>query len=417
MVVGIMVGSGIFRTPGVVAAQLGRPWLTFVAWALGGVIALAGALIFAELGTRHPRAGGKYVYVREAFGPRAGFVVGVVEVGIYAAAIAAIAVAAGEYGGRLAGWAPPVNRFAGAAAVALFTAINLAGVAHGRIVQNAVTAAKVVALVGVIAVALIGGRGAGWTEALPAAPTGGAALVALAVAFQAVIWTYYGYPDAAKVAEEVIDPDRTLPRIFLGSIAVTTALYLLLNAAFLHVLPLPAIAASNLVAGDVAVAILGARGGAVIAALALLVVLASINGNVFVTPRVLFAIARDGLAPGALARVNRGGSPWVAMLVVGALAIALAISGTFEQLLGLAVTLVFVIDGVSALALVRLRRRAPGAPFSVPLFPLVAAGFIAVYAALAATAAAANPTGALVAGGVLAAAALLGVALVPARRA
>ena len=416
MVVGIMVGSGIFRTPGVVAAALGRPWLTFVAWVLGGVIALAGALIFAELGTRHPRAGGKYVYVREAFGPRAGFVIGVVEVGIYAAAIAALAVVAGEYAGELAGWAPPVSRIAGAGAIVLFTAINLAGVSQGRVVQNVVTSAKVLALASVIAAALIGGGGAGWGDALPSAPAGGAAVAALAVAFQAVIWTYYGYPDAAKVAEEVVDPGRTLPRIFLVSIAITTALYLLLNAAFLHVLPFQTIASSKLVAGDVAVAIVGERGGAVVAALALLVVLASINGNVFVTPRVVFAIARDGLAPAGLARVNRGGSPWAAMLVVGAAALALAISGTFEELLGLAVTLVLAIDGATALALVRLRRRAPGAPFSVPAFPLVASGFIAVYAALLVTAAIEAPWRALVAGAVLVGAALVSVARVPARR-
>lgn len=210
-----------------------------------------------------------------------------------------------------------------------------------------------------------------------------------------MIWTCYGYPDAAKIAEEVVEPGRTLPRISLGGVALTTALCLLLNAAFLHVLPFPAIASSKLVAGDVAVAILGDRGGAVIAALALLVVLASINGNVFVTPRIVFAIARDGLLPRALAGVNRGGSPWAAVLVVGAAS------------LGLAITLVLVIDGATALALVRLRRRSPGAAFSVPAFPVVAGGFIGVYAALLAAAAADDPQRALVAGGILAAAALV----------
>lgn len=407
MVVGIVVGAGIFRTPGLVAAQLGRPWLTFVAWVLGGVVALGGALIFAELATRHPRAGGKYVYVTEAFGSRAGFAIGIVEVGIYAAAIAAMGVSAGEYVARLTGWGPDGRRLAAVGSVVLLTAINLAGVTQGRVLQNIVTAAKVIALAGVIAMAFAGGGGgAGATDALPGAPEGLAAVGALAVAFQAVIWTYYGYPDAAKIAEEVIDPDRALPRIFLVSIAVTIALYLLLNAAFLHVLPLPVIAASDLVAGDVAIAIIGERGGDAMAALALLMVLASMNGSVFVTPRVLFAVARDGLLPGALARVNRGGSPWVAMLVVGTVAIALAASGTFAELLGLAVTLVFAIDGTTALALVRLRRRAPEAPFRVPLLPLVAGGFIAVYAALLAAAAAASPARALVAAAVVAVAAL-----------
>src|SRR5438046_1354759 len=133
MVVGIMVGSGIFRTPGLVAAQLGRPWLTFVAWIAGGALALVGALCFAELATRHPAAGGKYVYVREAFGPRAGFVVGWGEaLATYPVAIAAIAVVAGEYVERLAGLAPGSARRAGVGLAALFMGAELAGVASGR---------------------------------------------------------------------------------------------------------------------------------------------------------------------------------------------------------------------------------------------------------------------------------------------
>src|SRR5256886_2907924 len=133
MVVGIMVGSGIFRTPGLVAAYLGRPSLTFVAWILGGVVALLGALCFAELSTRHPAAGGKYVYVREAFGPRAGFVVGWGEaLATYPVAIAAIAVVAGEYVERLAGGAPRGARRGGGGAAAPVSAAELPGGASGR---------------------------------------------------------------------------------------------------------------------------------------------------------------------------------------------------------------------------------------------------------------------------------------------
>ncbi len=392
MVVGITIGSGIFRTPGIVAARLGRPGLTFVAWVLGAVIALLGALCFAELTTRHPRAGGKYVYVREAFGSRAGFLVGWVEsLGINGAAIAAIAVAAAEFLVRLAGWPPPLTPWLGAGLVASFTAINLVGVASGRWVQNVVTAAKVLALGGVVVLAFALGTGAGWHAALPGAPHGWGVWAAVAVASQPVMWTYYGYPDLAKIAEEVVDPSRTLPRIFLGGIALAAALYLLLNAAFLQVLPLPQIAASKLVAADVATAILGAQGGAAVAGLALLVVLASLNGNVFVTPRVLFGLARDGLAPAALARVNSGGSPWTAMLLIGAFAIALAATGTFEWLIGLAIVLILVIDSLTVLALFRLRAREPAAPFGVPGYPLVPVLFLAVYFALLVGTAVAQP--------------------------
>src|SRR5262245_47406972 len=146
IVVGIMIGSGIFLMPGLVAATLGRPWLTFVAWILGGVVAFAGALIFAELGTRHPRAGGKYEYARAAFGVRAAFVVGVVETAIYAVAIAALGVAAGGYAGELLHLPASYARAIGAGTVALFTLVNLAGVREGRVIQNVTTAAKVAAL-------------------------------------------------------------------------------------------------------------------------------------------------------------------------------------------------------------------------------------------------------------------------------
>jgi APA family basic amino acid/polyamine antiporter len=392
MVIGITVGSGIFRTPGLVAARLGRPGLMFAAWVLGAGLALLGALCFAELTTRHPRAGGKYVYVREAFGPRAGFVVGLMEsLAINGAAIAAIGVAGGEFLARLCGWSPALTPALGAGLVALFTAINLIGVAAGRRVQNVVTAAKVIALGGVVVAAFALGTGAGWHGELAGAPRGRAMWAAIAAASPAVIWTYYGYPDLAKIAEEVVEPSRTLPRVFLGGLAIVATLYLLLNAAFLNVLPLERIAASNLVAADVATAILGASGGTVVAGLALLVVLASLNGNVFVTPRVLFGMGRDRLAPAVLARVNAGGSPWLAMLLVAAVAIPLAATGSFEWLIKLAIAWILVIDSFAVVALFRLRRREPPAPFSVPLYPWVPLALLAVYAALLVATAVAQP--------------------------
>ena len=383
MVVGIMIGSGIFRTPGLVAQQLGRPWLTFVAWLLGGVLAFLGALCFAELATRHPKAGGKYVYAREAFGPRVGFVVGWCEgFAMYPAAIAALGVVTGEFIGRPFGWSPGVSKWIGVAAVVLLVAINLTGVTSGRWVQNVSTSAKVLALGGIVVIAFAAGHGEGWHGTLPGAPTGLAIFGALAVAFQSVIWSYYGYGDAAKIAEEVVDPARTLPRVFLFGIAIATALYLLLNASFLHVLPFDQIASSDLVAGDVAATVFGPHGDLVITVLALLVVLASLNGNIFVTPRVIFGLAREGLGPRVLAEVNAGGTPSEAMLSVGIMAVALAATGTFPQLLSIAIALVLMLDSVTIAALFPLRARQPDAPFRVPLYPAVPVLFILVYLAL-----------------------------------
>jgi amino acid transporter len=405
VVLGITVGSGIFRTPGLVAAQLGRPSLIFAAWVLGGVVALLGVLIFAELATRHPQAGGKYVFAREAYGRRAAFVVGWVEaLGMYTAVIAALGVVSGEYLARLFGWPASWAAGLGIACIAGFTGLNLLGVAAGRWAQNLATLAKIVALAVVVLAAGLRGDGAGWESPATSAPAGLAAAIALGLAFQSVLWTYYGYVDVAKVAEEVADPDRRLPRILLYGIAATIALYLLLNAAFLQVLPLERMAASNLVAGDVVHEIFGARAGGLMAALALLVVISCLNGNVFVTPRVFFGMARDGRAPRALASVNVGGTPWTATLLVGGVAAALAASGTFERLLSLSITLVLVIDSFMVLVLLRLRRREPRAPFRVPLYPFLPLLFLSIYAVLMAAACVGQPGVSALALGVIAAA-------------
>jgi len=261
--------------------------------------------------------------------------------------------------------------------VGAFTGINLLGINAGRWVQNIVAGSKVLALGGVVLMAFVAGNGAGWRGALPGAPTGIAIFGALAAAAPPVIWSYYGSVDAGKIAEEVVEPERTLPRIFLLGIGVVSVLYLLLNAAFLHVLPFDHVASSNLVAADVATAIFGTQGGVIIAALALLVVLASLNGNVF-------GLSRDGLGPALLTRVNAGETPWTAMALIGLVSMAQAASGTFTELITLAVVLILLIDGLTVASLFRLRARrpAPGAPFLTPLYPFVPALFIAVYLAL-----------------------------------
>jgi APA family basic amino acid/polyamine antiporter len=231
----------------------------------------------------------------------------------------------------------------------------------------------------------------------------------MAIAFQAVIWTYYGYPDAAKIAEEVKDPGRTLPRIYLLGVGLVTCLYLLLNAAFLHVLPMERIAGSKLVAGDVMQVLFGPRAGVMMAGLALLVVLATLNGNVFVTPRVVFGLARDGLGPRSLARVGRGGTPVPAMVLVGIVAALLAATGTFERLLSLAILLVLLLDGFMVAVLFRLRARAAPAGFAVPWYPLLPSVFLGVYALLLVLAVRAQPALAAVTAAALAATYLVGV--------
>jgi APA family basic amino acid/polyamine antiporter len=310
-------------------------------------------------------------------------VVGWIEaLGIYCAAIAAIAVVYGEYLARHLSRPAGEARALGLFLLVLLTGLNLLGVSAGRLVQNLTTSAKVLALAAVVVGAGLMGGGAAWGQAMPDAPTGLAAWGAMAVAFQAVIFSYYGYPDSAKIAEEVVDPARTLPRILLGGIALSTILYLLLNAAFFQVLPYEQIAASTLVPGDVVAAIFGAGAGAAVSALALIVVLGCLNGNLFATPRVVFGLSRDGLGPAALARVNAGGTPAPAMALVAAVALAMALTGTFERLLSLAIILILLTDGFMVLVLFRLRARRKETPFAVPFYPWVPLLFLIVYAVL-----------------------------------
>jgi amino acid transporter len=314
-------------------------------------------------------------------------------------------VVCGEYLVRLAGASESVTRVLGAATVLLFIGVNLAGVAFGRWLQNVATAAKILALVGVVIAAGLAGGGSTWSSSsLPGATTGVAVLGSLALAFQPILWTYYGYLDAAKIAEEVVDPNRTLPRIFLWGIGLVTGLYLLLNAAFLNVLPLDQIAASPLVAGDLMARLFGEWAGSATALLALLVVLACLNGNVFVIPRVVYGLARDGLAPRVLARINRGGTPWVATLLVGAVSVALAATGTFNLLLSLAIFLILLTDGFMVIVLFRLRMRDPDAPFRIPLYPWLPWLFLTIYALLFAAGAVDQPGLACVTAATLAAA-------------
>jgi amino acid transporter len=354
-------------------------------------------MIFAELATRYPRRRQTCTRATRSARARDSWSGGW-RIAIYTAAIAAIGVVCGEYLGRLIG-APELGERAGVALIGLFTLINLTGVSSGRWVQNVSTAAKVAALGIVIVAALAKGDGAGWHTSLPTAPQGPALVAAIAVAFQAVIWTYYGYLDAGKIAEEVVQPDKSLPRIFLGGIAAVTVLYLLINVAYVHVLPFDRIATSNLVAADVMALLFGSGAATVFAGVALLVVLASLNGNIFVTPRVIFGLARRTRPAPAGARESRravGRDDLRGRRGDGARG-----QGSFNALLALSITLILVVDSIAVLSLLVLRRRTPDAPFRVPLYPVLPLGFVAVYATLFVGTVIAQPRVVLISLGVL----------------
>ena len=398
--VGITVGMGILRTPGEVAAQLPDPWLFLGVWALGGVYALCGAVSVAELGTMIPRSGGFYVFARRALGEYPGFVVGWSDWLSTCGTVAAVALVMGEYAGllfpALAGRAAAV---ASGVAVA-FALLQWRGVRWGGRSQELTSLLKTLAFAALIAACFaFGGRGAtalapaAGGAAGPAVPSGVGLLTAVVLALQGVIYTYDGWYSTVYFGEEVRDTARSVPRAMVGSVLLVIVVYLLFNAALLYVLPLEQLAGQKLAAGAAAEAVFGPRGATVIGAVAVVSLLAAVNGNTLTAPRVLYAMSRDRLFWRGAARVNRGGTPTRALALSTAAAVLLIVfSGTFATLLA-ALAFFFVTDlalvFVSAFV---LRRREPGAerPYRARGYPWTTAFALAVSAAFLAGAVASD---------------------------
>jgi APA family basic amino acid/polyamine antiporter len=403
--VGLVVGSGIFRTPGLVAQELGDPLWIMAAWLAGGLVALGGSLVYAELATLMPRAGGEYAFIRATYGPLLGFMYGwAYVVVIVALGNAGVAVIFGEYLTRLAGLPHGAEGLIGAVTVILLTLTNLAGLRVAAGLMNALTLIKLAALLAIAAAAFAVG-GASSSPPPTSAPTGAPALLlGLAVAFQSVLWTYDGWGDATKLAEEVRRPDHSLPRILVGGALLVIALYLLLNGAFLWALHPADMAASKLVAADVAGRVLGRGGELFVTVLACLSVFGYLNAALMAMPRVPFAMARDGLAFRVLARANAAGTPAAAVLSLGVVTAVLALIGSFERILAVYTFVGMLMWSPVFLAVIVLRRRRPDAPraFLLPGYPWTALAMLAVYLGVATAVAVSSPTDALLGVGLVA---------------
>jgi basic amino acid/polyamine antiporter, APA family len=389
IVVGTTIGSGIFIVPGTVLRDTGGDiGFALLAWVLGGVVSLLGALTYGELGGMLPEAGGAYVYVREAFGRLPAFLLGwTLFLVISTGSVATLAVAFAAYLREFL----PLGRTAGTLVAALMIAavgaVNVRGTRYSATVQNWSTGIKVGAILVMSAVFLASGDGLRAAGAVAfATPAGLPALSGIGVAMIGVLWAYEGWANVAASAGEALEPQRTFPRGIVVGTAALIAIYLLANVGYLAALG-PAAARSDRVAAEAVGALLGPAAGRVIAAAVLVSMFSAANGLTLTNSRVYYAMARDGVFFRKLAEVHpRFGTPALSVVVSSVWTIVLAATGSFEELFTYVIFASWMFYILAGASIFVLRRRRPDwpRPFRVPGYPwtplvfVLAAGVIEV---------------------------------------
>ena len=358
--VGTTIGSGILRIPGQVAGHLGSASLVLAVWIVGGIYALLCCSSVVELGTMLPNAGGFYAYARRAFGESTGFVVGCTNVVMEIVAMAYLSVALGDFSAGLFPALAGHVQLVSITSLLLLTTLNWIGLRPGSRAQEITSLAKSFGLIGLVIACFVFAPPASTVPHLAVHEHN--LLLGLILALQGVLVTYDGWYAPIYFVEEDTDPSRILPRSMFGSALCCTAIYVLVNVALLHVLGMPHFAGSQLPAADAAMRVFGNHGRQFLLLISVVGVLGTINAGLLLTPRILFAMARDGWLPARITAVNKGGTPTVALAVCALGAILLLLSGTFDTLVAIASNL-FVAIYVSAFtALLVLRRSQPELP-------------------------------------------------------
>ena len=393
LVVGGIIGAGVFLNPSAVAIRTGSATLTLSTWGLGAVIALLGAFIFAELGRRRPQVGGGYAYLREAFGPLPAFMYGwALLLAIATGAIAAVAVTFATYTTKLLGLPPEMVKVLAISGVVLLSGVNMLGVVPGAAFQNVFTMLKLTALAALLVVAVVATHVQPVASAVAATtpmatPTGvQGILLAVSAALVPVLFSFGGWQQTNFVAGEIRDPERTLPRALVLGVLIVVVVYLGANVAYLRALGIDGLATSTAPAADTMAVLAGTTGRTLIAAGIAASTFGFLNLVILVSPRVYQAMARDGLFFAGFAKLHpRFRTPVNAIVFQAVVAVTLILWGTYGQLLDWVVFADWIFFGTTALTLVVFRRRdakagvadtgyrAPFYPVSVALFVLAAA--------------------------------------------
>src|SRR5688572_14315716 len=390
VLVGSTIGSGIFRTPASVAQRIDDVPLFLLAWVLGGVVVLCGALTYSELAAAFPRSGGVYVFVRESFGPLPAFLFAWAELWIIRpGAFGAIGITASAYTLRTLGADPssvaavigPVEiraeQLLGAGFILLVGAVNYFGIHRGAVLQNVSTAFKVGALALLVVV--------GFALGQPSEPIAGGILAQRAsvglspflLAMVAILWAYDGWADLAFVGGEVQRPQKTLPQALLIGTSIVVVLYLAANLVYLYLIPIQQMKGAELVAADVARLSVGAAGVVIVSAAIAVSTFGTLNGSMMTAPRIFFAAAEDGLFPAAIAHVDpRTHSPTTAVVLMTVMGTIFILIRTFTALadqfiIGIWPFYALAVAGVFVLRRTRPKLERPYRTWGYPVVPLV----------------------------------------------
>lgn len=368
--IGCTLGVGILRQPGPVASYLREPWLIMLMWFAGAVYSALGALNVAELATLIPRAGGFYVYAREAMGDTAGFAVGWSDFLANVAAAGYAALAAVEFLGRVIPEVEKHDQLVATGFILAFTAIQWFGIRISGQVQQVASAIAATALLGLVA-ACFSVHAPGVSIAAPPAPAA-TFMAALVLAIQSIVVTYDGWYEPIYFAEETHHPTHHVPRAMFGGLALVTSIYLLLNLAFLRALGPAGLAASKFAAADAARLIFGHGSDIFLSALGVVILLTLLHVVLMTGTRILYAVGRDGLFWGRAARVAPNGTPRTALAIAAAVSISLVLSGTVDRLIAMAGFFYVANYCWSYISLMVLRFKLPNAvrTFRVPLYPV-----------------------------------------------
>ena len=381
IVIGTVIGSGIFIVPATVLTQTeGAIGPAMLVWLVAGILSLLGALTYGELGAANPDAGGLYVYIRDSFGPLTAFLYGWTTFFVISSgSVATLAVAFTGYLGQFMTVTPTMSKVIAVLVIIVIAAINIRGTRQGSSVQNWSTGVKTLAIL-VMSVALLS-RGTGFSGAVtvwPATFTPGL-LSGVGLAMIGVLWAYEGWQYVTFSAGEARDAQRIFPRAIIAGTAFLIALYLFANFAYVAALGPDGVMASKRVAADSVSALFGANAGKLIAAVILVSIFSAANGITLTAPRLYYAMSRDGVFFRKLAEIHpRFRTPAFAIIAGSAWAALLAATGTFEQLLTYVVFSGWIFYGLGAMSIFVYRRRAPDMPrpFRVPGYPLTPILFV-----------------------------------------